>query len=388
MRIFISCQQSLRQHPIPAYSFWEIYFKNGIKEAGYEWIEADGIDWAEGLVYADSDDSLKSWRDRTWNLTLAFIKQQHQRQPIDLFLSYLFPKQIEPSAIQEIQALGIACVNFFCDNVREFRQVPKAFHGFDLHWVPEYKALKMYEHSGLNYLYAPMPAWVSPQYRNFNHPENHGISFIGSRDLQREKLLAEAIKFCCELEIRGEGWLGKSEVIVNHPKRSPQNIWQKINRQSIMIQDQGLRAWFRKIQAKFAIAIPNEIFTAHVKEQPNFAQYIEIIQQSQITLGINRYPSFNYPFNLPNTYSRMRDIEAPMLGACYLTEWTEGLEDLYELGSEIETYASVEEMIAKIRDLQAQPQKRQAMRKNAQIKALEKHTISVTLRKIFKKLDL
>ena len=44
----------------------------------------------------------------------------------------------------------------------------------------------------------------------------------------------------------------------------------------------------------------------------------------------------------------MRDIEAPMLSACYLTQWTEGLEDLYELGEEIETYNSVEEMANKI----------------------------------------
>lgn len=52
MCIFISCQQSLKKHDVPSYSFWEVYFKKGIKEAGYSWIEAAEIDWAEGLTYS------------------------------------------------------------------------------------------------------------------------------------------------------------------------------------------------------------------------------------------------------------------------------------------------------------------------------------------------
>ena len=35
-----------------------------------------------------------------------------------------------------------------------------------------------------------------------------------------------------------------------------------------------------------------------------------------------------------------------MLGACYLTEWTAGLEHMYELGKEIETYRTPEELTA------------------------------------------
>lgn len=385
MRIFLSCQQALQKHNVPAYSFWETYFKNGIEEAKHEWIEANEVDWAEGLVYFNEND-LKKWRDRTWNLTLSAIKRQHQIKPIDLFLSYLFPKQVEPIIIQDIQALGIPCVNFFCDNVRNFKQIPKEFHCFDLHWVPEFKALKMYQQAGLNYIYAPMPVWIAPKYRHSNHPENYGISFIGSRDIQRERLFAEAIKSGINLEIRGAGWISNyTENIQGCPKLS-QNILQKINNQEQIIGNDGLMFWLRKIKSKFVTKIPDEVFISSVKEKPNFNEYIKITQQSQITLGVNRYPSFHYPFNQPDTYSRMRDIEAPMLGACYLTEWTEGLEDLYELGEEIETYTSVEEMKEKIHYLIASSQKRRTMRAKAQIRALEKHNILSSLDKVIRSL--
>lgn len=381
MRIFISCLQSITKHKVPAYQFWEFYFKKGIEEAGHEWIEAEKVDWAEGLVYYEKED-LKKWRDRTWSVVVSSIKQQHQLKPIDLFLSYLFPNQVEPAAIKQIQALGIPCVNFYCDNVREFTKVPQVFHCFDLHWVPEFKALPMYQQAGQKYIYAPMPVWVSPNQRTCEHPENYGISFIGSRDAQREVLLAEALRYGISLEIRGAGWNEQGFGLYTsiHKKQS---LWKKALNQWRFATNMGIQPWLRKIKGKFITSIPNHVFTDYIYPPPNAQEYIDIIQQSQVSLGINRYPSYRHPFYKPDTYSRMRDIEAPMMGACYLTEWTEGLEELYELGEEIETYSNAEEMVDKLNYLNRYPEKRKMLRAKGQKKALEMHSIPTTINRIF-----
>jgi Glycosyl transferases group 1 len=379
MHIFLSCQQALRKHNIPAYSFWETYFKKGIEEAGHDWIEAEDVDWAEGLVYSKVDEFSK-WRDRIWNRTVDYIKHQHKKQPIDLFLSYLFPKQVEPAAIKEIQSLGIPCVNFFCDNVREFTQVPRDFFCFDLHWVPEFKALKFYQQASLKHIYAPMPVWIPPEQRTCEHPENYGTSFIGSRDIQREILLAQILEAGIAIEIRGAGWDWE-----NTPQTDPLTrltIWQTSLNQWNFIRQQGIVPWTRKTLAKSQPRVSSQSFEKFVKPQPDAGTYIEILQQSQITLGINRYPSFHYPFLQPNTYSRMRDIEAPMMGACYLTEWTEGLDHLYELGKEIETYCTAAEMVEKIQRLIASPKKRRELRHQGQKRALADHTITRSISKI------
>lgn len=386
MRIFLSCLQSLRKHFIPAYQFWEIYFKRGIEEAEHEWVEAQNVDWAEGLVYFDKE-PLKQWRDYTWKLAIASIKEQHKIKPIDLFLSYLFPNQIDPSAIEEIQALGIPCVNFFCDNVREFRKIPKEFYCFDLHWIPEFKAINMYQTAGLRYIYAPMPVWIPPHHRNCKHSENYGVSFIGSRDRQREVLLAEAIKSNIDIEIRGAGW-GKYVSTPSSSILSCQSLWKASINQWKFINIQGISAWIRKMKTQSLPVIPDDIFTNFVKQEPNNVEYLAIIQQSMISLGINRYPSYHYPFFQPNTYSRMRDIEAPMMGACYLTEWTEGIDHLYELGQEIETYRTAEEMVEKISQLKAEPEKRKKLRYFGQRRSLAEHTISKSLAKIHHTLGL
>jgi len=52
-RIFLSCLQDLKPHPLPAYDFWRQYFSKGAEEAGLSIIEAPRVDWAEGLLPMD-----------------------------------------------------------------------------------------------------------------------------------------------------------------------------------------------------------------------------------------------------------------------------------------------------------------------------------------------
>jgi hypothetical protein len=377
LRIFLSFLQALRSHDIPPYQHWEFYAKKGIEEAASHWLEGSGVDWAEGLTHHD-ESSLAEWRGRSWDATLKQVRQAQRNGEIDLFLSYLYPQQVDSSAVKEIQKLGIPCVNFFCDNVREFRTVPREFYCFDLHWVPELSALEMYTTAGLRCVNAPMPVWIDPQLRTNRHPETFGISFIGSRDALREKLIAQALELGAQIEVRGAGWNGESI----SENGSARNLATKFASQLDLIRKQGIQAPLWKLDYKRQPQIPDEVFADSVRRSPGDAEYVAITQQSLVTLGINRYPSFRHSFSRPGTYSRLRDIEAPMMGACYLTEWTNELENLYELGGEIETYRTAEEMVEKIRELESSPRKRQHLRSRGQKRALECHTIGQTLTKI------
>jgi len=386
MRIFLSSQQSLKRHPVPTYGFWETYFKGGIAEASHEWIEAASLDWAEGLLYLDKSE-LKPWLERTWQKAVETIKREHHVRPISLFLSYLFPHQIDPSAIKEIRAMGIPCVNFFCDTVREYRKIPPAYQAFDLHWVPEYKALALYAQAKLSTLHAPMPVWVPPERRRWEHPEKYGVTFLGSHDDQRAALLAQVLRAGVDIEIRGPGWIPEKSR-VGPASAKNRGLVRLLADQWTFVKRQGGLAWLRKIAAKFRPAFPEAFFVSHVHPslEPRF--YQDVLQQSRISVGINRYPSFHHPFSRPDTYSRLRDIEAPMVGACYLTEWTEGLDQLYDLGNEIETYRTAEEMVEKIRKLESDPPKRRAMRRQAQQRALTEHSIAKSLDRMVDALGL
>src|SRR5262249_80835 len=146
-------------HSLPAYDYWRPIFVQSFKEAGHEVLEVPAVDWAEGLTYPRGAE-LDVWRARTWDVVLAYAGRERQRGPIDLFIGYLYPGQVEPSAIHELQRRGTPCVNFFCDNVREFRRVPAEYRAFALHWVPEFEALPLYAKAGLDCVHAPMPFWI------------------------------------------------------------------------------------------------------------------------------------------------------------------------------------------------------------------------------------
>ena len=381
MRIFLCCQQSIRRHAVPAYSFWADYFRGALAEAGHTLIEAPACDWAAGLL-SPEELAAAGWADRTWTAALDFIRREQARAPIDFFLGYLFPQQVLPTAIAEIRALGIPCVNFFCDNVREFRRVPAAYHAFDLHWVPEHKALPLYARDRLPVLHAPMACWVPPSQRIPVASETLPVTFIGTRDEQRERLFAAAFTLGLSAELRGPGWDSTASIPVHVPPRA-RSPFILFARQAAFARQHGPRALLRKhFRTLFPPAPLNFDFTPHARPAQFGNAYWPALREATVCLGVNRYPSLRFPVDAPDTYSRLRDIEAPMAGACYLTEWTEGLAQLFELGTEIETYRSPSELVEKSRALAADPARRARLRVAGQRRALAEHTIAHTLASI------
>lgn len=378
MKIFLAFLQSDVQHAIPAYNFWQYYIKNGIEEAGHEWLECPGTDWAAGLI-PKSQTEQAAWKAEIWDKTINWLRAN----PADLFLSYLYPEQIDTAAINEIKCMGIPCINFYCDNVRQFTVAPKEFAVFSLNWVPEYKALKMYKKAGYAYVNAPMPIWVEPDRRKIHAEANRQITFIGSKDIQRalffEKVIAQdpALNLC----IYGSGWKdGESPAAF-----AKSGGLTKIGNQYAFIKQHGIVPYLRKLRQRLGSNAGNNLHS-RVHDLLDFETYNRLTAASMVTVGINRYPSYGFPLTLPDTYSRLRDIEAPMLGACYLTEYTEGLEYLYNIGEEIETYNTPDDFIEKVHQLENDQQRRQRLKLNGQKRALGEHTIPNTLNKLIQKL--
>jgi hypothetical protein len=359
---------------LPACDFWRQYFVKGAEEAGLSIAEAPEVDWAEGLLPLDREER-RAWLADTWQKTLDFIRREHARSPIGMFLGYLYPEQVEPAAITELQRLGIPAVNFFCDNVREFRNVPDVYRGFDLHWVPEFEAVRMYQEAGLAHMHAPMPAWVPPEMRRSDHPETEPPTFIGSADVLRRALCSEALAGGADFVVRGRGWTGSSSNNGHTATRRSgllANQWRFVRRS-------GLSAWLRKTQRRLVPPAPNFIPAERVGPTVSGDDYYRITQHAIVTLGINRVPTFQRSLSRPLTYSRLRDIEAPMLGACYLTEWTEGLPHLYDIGEEIESYRTADELREKLALLRRDSAKRQRLRRLGQRRALDRHSVAATL---------
>jgi hypothetical protein len=380
LKIFLSFLQSPINYQIPVYNFWQYYIKNGIEEAGHHWVEHPDVDWALGIV-PKSKISQAKWKQETWEKTISWLK----RKPVDLFLSYLYPEQIDVHAIAEIQKAGIPCVNFFCDNIRQFKKVPEEFACFDLNWVPEFEALSLYAKAKYPYVHLPMPTWIDPQYRLVQKEHFEQLTFLGSKDIQRQLLFESIIhkRPDLSLKIYGNGWIEENNIPYKNPSYT---FKKKLQFQYQFLKDNGAKAYLRKLNRRKTSNKLSAALQSVVQPAQNPFNHQQLTAQSMITIGVNRYPSYHYPLSRPNTYSRLRDIEAPMLGACYLTEWAPGLDFLYDLGSEIETYKNEDEFIYKADWLTADAEKRKQLKINGQTRALKAHTIMQSLDKLFTKL--
>jgi len=71
---------------------------------------------------------------------------------------------------------------------------------------------------------------------------------------------------------------------------------------------------------------------------------------------------------------RLRDFEAPMSRACYLTGHTDEVAEFYEIGREIETYRTADELVEKTRFLLSHPVAAEALRDAGHRRARRDHT--------------
>jgi hypothetical protein len=253
--------------------------------------------------------------------------------------------------------------------------------------VPEHKGVKLYQDAGLPWLHAPMPCWVPPGWRTPVATETHPVTFIGTRDEQREALFAAAIARGLAIELRGTGWAEADPPAA--PPAPAAGPGARLTNQVEFAQRHGLVALARKYARMFCPPSgPSFDFSAQARPAPAGDDYWPILRGSTVCIGVNRYPSLRHAFKNPGTYSRLRDIEAPMAGACYLTEWTEGLDQLYHLGSEIETYRDAGELSEKARSLAGDPPRREKLRAAGQQRALNDHSISRTIQHIAERLNL
>ena len=377
MRILLSCLQSLNRHSLPAYGHWRNYFVDGLLEAGHEVVEVANVDWAEGLTYPPGR-ALDAWRTRTWEVVETFVRQEIAHRPIHLFVGYFYPEQVEEAAIRELQRMGIPCVNFFCDNVREFLKPPAEYSAFALHWVPEFEALPMYRAAGLPHVHAAMPCWVSDELRNASRIETEPATFIGSPDVLRRNLLGQALRGGANFVIRGNGWLADTA----NQSKQVRTAASLISNQIDLVKRRGLGSLLTKIESRVRPLRPPTIEKSRIGAPLSDAEYFRVSREAMVTIGVNRVPSANRSLHRPLVYSRLRDIEAPMLGACHLTEWTEGLEHMYELGKEIETYRTAEELTSKLGELCLDPVRRRAMRERAQRRALSDLSVARSIARI------
>lgn len=395
MNIFLCCLQSDRDYPISPYKHWRENFKPPLEAMGHRVLEPSGLDLAVPFLHRSDKRWIDRYRMDTSEQLLRQIREIHESSGIDLFLSYFYGLHIFPDAISEIERMGIPTVNFFCDNLREFQYVSALVDHYTLNWVPEKEACKLYEQRRAAYIHLPMAADPCLYRPRTNGDEVPQITFIGHADPLRTRFLAEVFPSGLPLKVYGQHWRNEpASPTTKLPWKARVGVRLRKRRKSLRqhwerIAHHGARAELRHLLGPRTLGA--ELLTDYqhaLHGGVSHADMIHLATASQVFLGINRCPHPGYSRKAPLVYSRLRDIEAPMMGACYLTEYCEELEDLYDIREEIAVYRSAQELVDQTRRLVRDKAARQDLRHRGHQAAVARHTWERRFERLFDELGL
>ena len=264
---------------------------------------------------------------------LSRVCDAHDKAPIDVFYGYLCGRLVYRGYIELLRVLGIPTLNMTLDDKthRYSALEPTGWAGmvdiasaFDLCWTSDPTALDWYAAHGARAIY--LPAGANPDvFVPVERERDIPVLFVGKNYGRRAAIVGRLAEQGIDVTCYGDGW-------------------------------------------------PRGTVTT--------AEMVALMNRARITLGIGETGD-------PTLLSlKGRDFEAPMAGAFYLTQHNPELAAHYALGTEIETWADVGELTAKVRYYLAKPQEAEAIRHAGAARARRDHTWRGRFEKAFAALGI
>lgn len=331
------------------------------------------------------------------------VKHAHQEKPIDLFLSYFYNAHFDPAGFEEIHRLGIPTVNFFCNSIYQFELVAEIAPKVTFSWHAEREAKSSYLSAGANPVWVQMGADPEVYHPVAGLTRQSKACFIGQRYADRDRLLSALIREDIPVHIYGKGWGYKESTPtpkdVSQPEEStylgrklvkPGSLESYASLIAENIKSQGYLAGLQRTIQQFSRQRHSK--TLNLMLASAACGYAESISQTfasyEVILNFSNVWSDGRPASKLIPHVRLRDFEAPMSRTCYLTGYTEEIEEFYELGKEIDTYSSLDELIDKTKYYLEHPSAAESLRSSGYERALQDHTWVRRFQQLFKAIGL
>lgn len=314
------------------------------------------------------------------------FKRLHKEKPFDLFFSYVRDGMILPNAIDEIGKLT-KTANFSCNNTHQFHLVQELSPSFQYNLHSEKHATEKFRAIGATPIWWQMasnPKYFHPVQTN----RDIGISFVGMNYANRANYIYSLLRAGIDTKVFGPGWksemgrAGKSNFAYGL-KRA------KLLKDVIFTKDPSERSRSSSALADFDFREKLRSQYPDNLNAPCDDEYlIRLYSESKITLGVLDVFD-NHDSSAPLLkHLHLRDFEAPMSGALYLTGYCEELEDFFLPEKEVLTYRSTEELIDKAKYYMANEDAANKIRQAGLARSLQDHTYHTRYLDLFKALKI
>ena len=369
MRIFFA---------VPRSAWVDLNLRRSLEDMGHRLVRFDFPGWPDG-----SDPTWRSsGKPRTNQRLLNAFRTAQRDGGIDLFFGYFYSSVAYPSTIDEIRTSGVPTVNFSCNNVHQFDLVRDIAPRFDLCMVPELAAQRDFLSVGARPVRIQLAA--NPRvYRPFPEPRLHDVTFVGQRYADRANFLHHLRGHGVNVRAWGAGWQTHKRLDVAHLKAA-----------LALVEDERFDGLRRLLKRRIS---PSANGTNHRDDSvdtspfggPRLLQHelIRMFSRSRISLGFATAGD-SHTAEKRLTHLRLREFEAPMSGALYLTEDQPELAEYFEPGREVLTYTDKHDLLAKVRYFLAHQEEAERIRRAGMERARQEHTWQRRFTQLFQALGL
>ena len=322
----------------------------------------------------------------------------HKTKPIDLFLSYFYNAHFAPAGFETLRKLGIRTVNFFCNSIYQFHLVRDIARRPDFSWHAEKHARSLYLEVGANPLWVQMGADPRVYHPVEGVQREQVACFVGQRYADRDRWAAALIHAKVPLALYGSGWresncfdpakqseprahLGRQTRPAGTTGAYIDTVIQNWRESGFM--KGSFRTW-RQLAYRNHSRQLSGLLATHVR---GFAPAVnKVFSQSEVVLNFSNVWEDGRPGSKLISHVRLRDFEAPMCRTCYLTGHSDEIMEFYEIGKEIDTYQSPDELVEKTRFYLAHPGAAEELREAGHRRALRDHTWKRRFEELFRKI--
>ncbi len=338
---------------------WRNNLYESLRAMGHDVVEF-AYDLETAARHLDSNDAanaafIAANRPRLGAELLRQIEAAHARQKVGVFFSYFYDACVEPAVLDRIRALGILTINWYCNASYQLHLVRNISPHYNYCLVPEKYRLADYRSLGATPIYCQEAANPA-RYRPCAVPQEFDVTFVGQCYADR----AEQVMWLRDRGVDVRVWGPRWEYHVQPRLRNP------------------LKRFLGKPRG-----LPRHVVGGILSD----AELVEMYSRSKINLGFSTCGE-THRTGERIVQIRLRDFEVPMSGGFYLVEHLEELKEFFELGREIETYRSREEMLDKIRFYLAHEEPRERIRRAGRARCLRDHTWQRRFADVFQRIGL
>lgn len=376
LRIFLALASS----PVPGFAseLWTRNLHDPLVDLGHEVLL-----WDDGLgpifeldPQAAATVAVRSRCSQRW---VAAVEQAHREAPLDLVLTYVSDSHFEPAAIDHVRDRVAPVVNFFCNNIHQFHLVRGIAPHFTVCLVPEREAVAFYRSIHANPMSFPMAANPAV-YRPREVAETLDATFAGQRYADRASGLLALREAEVDAHVFGLGWSGPAP---DGRRGAGRSLLGDLGRLAVTTARgrNPLRAVRDRLDwTRLRTRHPQALHSPLSDDA-----YIALFSRSRVSLGFLLLGD-SHRTRKPLRQIRLREFEAPMAGAFYLTEFIDELAEYYEVGREIVCWRTHEELVDLARYYLAHDSERERIRRAGLDRAHRDHTWHRRFENLFAKL--